>query len=449
MRFKIKIIITIMVSFVVIVSMSLFIVNSNSISISSMQPDTVITGSNNSYLITLKGVPSGNGTYQQLITINNYSKYGINGEGSNIAFYDGNNLTDLYAWIQSINITAIQIWVKNYNESSKIDMQVLLKNENLFGVNGYLGEAPQLSSTYAEYGNGKLVFPFYCDFTSISGFNSLFYKAGYCNNNYSVNDGLYLDSGAGFNSYANFPNGALFGEVNYETSTTFGSGGADVAHSIYLLNNLSNNYENFLYDTYCGRLFLNTYFNNFYDSYFNFNKLYNFNISDNGNKGILSLGNFSRGVDIYHNESFHVFFINQAASGNNGSMYFPYIAYTDTILTAMPIFTISSLYHSIDFKLLGSPFSSLWNIMVNGTTYQADSSNIYLNMTNGYYNIIVNLPAGYSAITKGVLYVNGTNQVYKIFVSYNNNSGISNDIIYAIILASIIVAAAIYFSKRS
>ena len=87
--------------------------------------------------------------------------------------------------------------------------------------------------------------------------------------------------------------------------------------------------------------------------------------------------------------------------------------------------------------------------MVNGTTYQADSSNIYLNMTNGYYNIIVNLPAGYSAITKGVLYVNGTNQVYKIFVSYNNNSGISNDIIYAIILASIIVAAAIYFSKRS
>jgi hypothetical protein len=86
--------------------------------------------------------------------------------------------------------------------------------------------------------------------------------------------------------------------------------------------------------------------------------------------------------------------------------------------------------------------------MVNGTTYQADSSNIYLNMTNGNY-IIVNLPAGYSAITKGVLYVNGTNQVYKIFVSYNNNSGISNDIIYAIILASIIVAAAIYFSKRS
>jgi hypothetical protein len=132
-----------MVSFVVIVSMSLFIVNSNSISISGFNSDTVITGSNNSYLITLKGVPSGNGTYQQLLTINNYSKYGINADGSNIAFYDGNNLTHLYAWIQSINLTTIQIWVKNYNDSSKIDMQVLLKDENLFNANGYLGESPK------------------------------------------------------------------------------------------------------------------------------------------------------------------------------------------------------------------------------------------------------------------------------------------------------------------
>ena len=64
----------IVVSFVVIVSMSFFIVHNNSVSVSSIQPDNVITGSNNSYLITLKGVPSGNGTYQQLITINNYSQ---------------------------------------------------------------------------------------------------------------------------------------------------------------------------------------------------------------------------------------------------------------------------------------------------------------------------------------------------------------------------------------
>ena len=193
MKFKIKIIITIMVSFVVIVSMCFFIVNRNSISISGFNSDNIITGSNNSYLITLKGVPSGNGMYQQLITINNYSKYGINGDGSNIAFYDGSNLTHLYAWIQFINITTIQIWVKNFNGSSIINMQVLYSFENLFSSSGYLGEAPQLSSIYAEYDNGRYVFPYYWDFagTSLpSGINSIT-----SDGSITVNDGVTIKGG--------------------------------------------------------------------------------------------------------------------------------------------------------------------------------------------------------------------------------------------------------------
>ena len=117
--------------------MSFFIVHNNSVSVSSIQPDNVITGSNNSYLITLKGVPSGNGTYQQLLTINNYSKYGINDNGSNIEFFDYSNYTHLYAWIQSINSSTLTIWIKNYNDSSFIDIQVLSKVENLFSVKGY------------------------------------------------------------------------------------------------------------------------------------------------------------------------------------------------------------------------------------------------------------------------------------------------------------------------
>ena len=34
-------------------------------------------------------------------------------------------------------------------------LYVLQSYENLFSSTGYLGEAPQLSSTYAEYDNGK------------------------------------------------------------------------------------------------------------------------------------------------------------------------------------------------------------------------------------------------------------------------------------------------------
>ena len=51
----------------------------------------------------------------------------------------------------------MQVWVKNYNASNTIDMQVLPQFENLFSANGYLGEAPQLSATWGEYNNYKQV----------------------------------------------------------------------------------------------------------------------------------------------------------------------------------------------------------------------------------------------------------------------------------------------------
>ena len=94
-----------------------------------------------SYPISLSGVPNGTGFYQQLITINNPSLYGINKAGSNLQFTSQNGSL-LYAWIQSINSTSMEVWVKNFNGSSTIDMQVLPSFENLFSSTGYLGESP-------------------------------------------------------------------------------------------------------------------------------------------------------------------------------------------------------------------------------------------------------------------------------------------------------------------
>ena len=110
------------------------------------------------YPIHLSGVPSGSGTYQQLVTIINPSKYSINPTGSNLQFEDGSNHTLLYAWEQNINSSEIQVWIKNYYGSSTIDMQVLPSFENLFSSTGYLGEAPQLSFVYGEYFNAPEVF---------------------------------------------------------------------------------------------------------------------------------------------------------------------------------------------------------------------------------------------------------------------------------------------------
>ena len=117
----------------------------------------------NSYPISLSGVPSGTGYYQQLLTINDPSQYGINTAGSNLQFAASNGSL-LYAWIQSINGTSMQVWVKNYYGNSVIDMQVLPQFENLFSANGYLTEAPQLSSTYNEYPTN--IFPVYVTFNN-------------------------------------------------------------------------------------------------------------------------------------------------------------------------------------------------------------------------------------------------------------------------------------------
>ena len=72
------------------------------------------------YSITLSGVPSGTGMYQQSLQIDP-ATYGINTAGSNVQFIAANGTLE-YAWLQAINSTSASYWVKNYNGSSTIDM---------------------------------------------------------------------------------------------------------------------------------------------------------------------------------------------------------------------------------------------------------------------------------------------------------------------------------------
>ena len=142
-------------------------------------------GSGNPYYpITLSGVPSGTGTYQQLITINNPADYGINSNGSNILFFDNGNHTELYAWEQSVNSSAIQVWIKNYNSSSVIDMEVLAGSDNELSANGYLQNLNM-------------------HFSGVSGQNST---------------DFYANSSSG--DYINFALPANINKITYEVNTT-------------------------------------------------------------------------------------------------------------------------------------------------------------------------------------------------------------------------------------
>ncbi|MEM3859899.1 MAG: hypothetical protein QW478_10945, partial [Candidatus Micrarchaeaceae archaeon] len=139
-----------------------------------------------SYPITINTPPSGSGYYQQLFTLKP-STYGINSQGSNILFSLPNG-TNLYAWIESINSTSMSVWVKVPYGTSTVVMNVYPSSENLFSATGYLGEAPQLSPTYAEYDNGADVFPFYDNFAGTS--LSSKWNSGSSGGTITVNNGL-------------------------------------------------------------------------------------------------------------------------------------------------------------------------------------------------------------------------------------------------------------------
>lgn len=289
---------------------------------------TITTGDYSHLVIPI--IFSSNGglqkNYQQKLFISRNLSSSINQNFTNIYFAYSNG-TFIPAWIQSINNTGASIWLKMLSGEKKVFLWIFPKYYNMLSSQGFLGEAPQLSSVYGQYDNGNLVFPFYDNFISPSSIASNFYSFG--ESNCIINDGLYLGSGGELISRAQLQNGSVFGIIDYKSSTSFGSGGANVGHGIYLNNNLSNNYEGFIYNTYSNTMELYTYFNNSVDRNFSYNTLYNFNMVVNGIHGDLSLGNFSEVVELYHNLSFHIALVNQPARSNNGSIYFQYIAMTN------------------------------------------------------------------------------------------------------------------------
>ena len=187
-----KKLIAIMFAFIMIGGAGLVLFQGNNTIHNTVAPVTLktfpyTTDTHRTVIINLTGVPSGTGYYQQLlnITSSDRSKFEINTNGSNLQFSASND-TYLYAWVQDYNSSVTQIWVKNYDNNSVIYMDVYLTSDNLFSSTGYLGEAPQLSSSYAEYDNGRFVFNYYQNFSGSglpSGWQELESRGSYIWNN--------------------------------------------------------------------------------------------------------------------------------------------------------------------------------------------------------------------------------------------------------------------------
>ena len=157
--------------------------------------------------------------FQQMVNIteSTYSSYiAYNGNLANFEIFNGTGAVRS-AWIESNSSGVLRVWVKLPNgipANSKVTLYLgfAAKTTNLLSSSGTsgIGEAPQLSSTYAEYDDGASVFNNYWNFagtTLPSTFDNQLAGSG---GSYTVDNGITLTITTG---------GAGYYEHVYSTST--------------------------------------------------------------------------------------------------------------------------------------------------------------------------------------------------------------------------------------
>ncbi|MCL4373247.1 hypothetical protein M1367_00005, partial [Candidatus Marsarchaeota archaeon] len=132
------------------------------------------------------------------ITESTYSSYiAYNGNLANFEYFYSNG-TIIPAWIESNSSGKLITWVKTISIPASSHIQIYLgfasKTTNLLSNTGTsgIGEAPQLSSTYAEYDNGANVFPFYDNFAGTTLSSKWTVVSGVAGTDYIVNNGIRL-----------------------------------------------------------------------------------------------------------------------------------------------------------------------------------------------------------------------------------------------------------------
>jgi hypothetical protein len=164
----------------------------------AMPPNVTVPNSVEAYVSVILNNTQSSPTpapFQQMINVPNTTSFWnyINTTsgyfGQNVEFFYGNGKI-IPSWLESYNSSSGRWWVKvgtiSASSVTKIYMGFASKTTNLFNTNN-VGEAPQLSSTYAEYDDGANVFNFYANFAGTSLNTSKWTVSGIT---YTVNNGF-------------------------------------------------------------------------------------------------------------------------------------------------------------------------------------------------------------------------------------------------------------------
>ena len=393
------------------------------------------------FQINIKNSPSGTGYYQQLFILTNpILLNSLNANRSNFYIASSNN-TFFYTWIEAYNTTSLTIWSKIPNGTTSVNFEVFPEFENLLSANGYLGEAPQLSSVYAEYDNGKTVFPFYEDFKSGILKNFTTNYAQYL----TFNDGLkILDGNSSLTVLSNISQGnsgtVLWnGEFNTGTSSTTVSQGTTTG-SLYLgfqfTGNLANGFiwlnttahpEQFMYDNSFSSGSNANYLTNTFQNY-----MVQTNESANGTQYMgFYLNNTEQQNAYTYNRNFSGSFGFSTQQQSVAYEIWHYVAETSFLFTKMPTFTIELNTYNVNIKSFDKQSNSIHNyFFYNNSVYSANNNTfVFKNKTS--FSEISLIPLNFSSyfteyknitISQSQFINNNNSYYYNLSIYYYNSN---------------------------
>ncbi|MCL5789207.1 MAG: hypothetical protein M1290_01925 [Candidatus Thermoplasmatota archaeon] len=254
-----------------------------------------------------------------------------------------------------MNSSSVVLWLKlNQFIDQTIYMNVYQENFSFFSGNiSYLGEAPQLSPTFAQYDNGAKVFLFYTNYsTPTTGGIKI---TGTVPGLYTANDGLTIYSKGNTSDLNNeiiYP--WLARAVTYQSFVSSFTGTGHYA--IYLSNFTTPNYKLIW-------------------------------VSSAGMKSIFTGTTFGSENRL----------INQPNTFN-GTSFIPYTF--ANVSVAMPTFLIATYsaikLYLVEFSENGLPSGARWSVDVGTVLRSSNSQSIKFELTNGSYHYSIGNETGFT-----------------------------------------------------
>jgi len=348
--------------------------------------------------------------YQQMLQFNEsiYNGYiTYNGTIANFEFSYVNN-TIIPSWIESNDSGVLTIWLNLISIAANSNLTIYINfaslTTNLLSSSGTtgIGEAPQLSPTYAEYDDGASVFSFYDNFAGTS-LNTSMWTVVNNGGNVTVNNGITINNNAAYSegivSNIGINPNSIF-EIYRESQVA----GEYSTYGLALFNTSTiqqTSFSGYEYNGWSGGYFSSTYTD--WNGTAAINSSTPFPSSTPVIVGIVWLATGNEYTEIgsngvfthYTNSSLTISSLLYPGIGNSGlstdTSQTDYWARTralppNSVMPSVSYGAIQPINFTVTFEESGLPSNTLWNVTLNNSVYSTNTTSLNVSLANGTYS---------------------------------------------------------------